>query len=77
MWLLLCLWMWGILFDEFQRLPVDDCPAASCDSGVLARGSEREHVLLLHHLGSSPKVELLILSFVKLKKNIYKEQFLF
>ena len=40
LWLLLCLWMWGIIFGEFQCLPVDDCPAASCDSGVLARGSE-------------------------------------
>ena len=28
------------LFGEFQCLPVDDCPSASCDSGVLARGSE-------------------------------------
>ena len=37
-WLLLCLWMWGIFFGEFQCLPVDVCPAASCDSGVLARG---------------------------------------
>ena len=27
-------------FGEFQCLPVDDCPAASCDSGVLARGGE-------------------------------------
>ena len=33
-------WMWGIFFGEFQCLPVDDCPAASCDSGVLTRGSE-------------------------------------
>ena len=40
LWLLLCLWMWGIFFGEFQGLPVDDCPAASCDSGVLTRGSE-------------------------------------
>ena len=32
--------MWGIFFGEFQCLPVDACPAASCDSGVLARGSE-------------------------------------
>ena len=32
--------MWGIFFGEFQCLPVSDCPAASCDSGVLARGSE-------------------------------------
>ena len=39
LWLLLCLWMWGIFFGEFQCLPVDDCPAASCDSGVLARRS--------------------------------------
>ena len=40
LWLLLCLWMWDIFFGEFQYLPVDDCPAASCDSGVLASGSE-------------------------------------
>ena len=40
LWLLLCLWMWGILFGEFQCLPVDDCSTVSCDSGVLARGSE-------------------------------------
>ena len=32
--------MWGIFFGEFQCLPVDDCSAASCDSGVLTRGSE-------------------------------------
>ena len=29
----------GYHFGEFQCLPVDDCPAASCDSGVLTRGS--------------------------------------
>ena len=40
LWLLLCLWMWGIFFGEFQCLPVDDCSAASCDSGVLVRGSQ-------------------------------------
>ena len=40
LWLLLCLWMWGIFFSEFQCLPVDDCPAATYDSGVLTRGSE-------------------------------------
>ena len=40
LWLLLCLWMWSIFFGEFQCLPVDDCPAASCDSVVLIRGSE-------------------------------------
>ena len=39
-WLLLCLWMWGIFFGEFQCLPVDDCSAVSCDSGVLVRGSD-------------------------------------
>ena len=32
--------MWGILLGEVQGLPVNDCPAASCDSGALARGSE-------------------------------------
>ena len=30
----------GYLFYKFQCFPVDDCPAASSDSGVLARGSE-------------------------------------
>ena len=35
-----CLWMWGIVFGEFQCLPVDDCSAVSCDSSALARGSE-------------------------------------
>ena len=39
--LLLCLWMWGIFFGEFQCLPVDDCSAVTCDSGALTRGSER------------------------------------
>ena len=29
-----------MFFGEFQCLPVDDCPAASCVSDVLARGSE-------------------------------------
>ena len=40
LWLLLCSWTWGILLGEVQRLPLNDCPAASCDSGALARGSE-------------------------------------
>ena len=39
-WLLLCLWLWGIFFGEFQCLPVNDCSAVSCDSVALARGSE-------------------------------------
>ena len=38
--LLLCLWMWGISFGEFQCLPVDDCSTVSCDSTVLTWGSE-------------------------------------
>ena len=25
LWFLLCLWVWGIFFVEFQCLPVDDC----------------------------------------------------
>ena len=41
LWLLLCLWMWGIFSGEFQCLPVDDCSAVSCDSGALTRGTER------------------------------------
>ena len=40
LWLLLCLWMWGILFGEFQCLPLNDCSAVSCDFGAIARGSE-------------------------------------
>ena len=40
LWLLVCLWMWGIFFGEFQCLLVDDCSVVSCDSGALARGSE-------------------------------------
>ena len=40
LWLLICLWMWGIFFGEFQCLPVDDCSAVGCDSSVLERGSE-------------------------------------
>ena len=38
--LLLCFWMWGIFFGEFQCLPFNDCSAVSCDSSALARGSE-------------------------------------
>ena len=40
LWPLLCHWTWGIFFSEFQCPPVNDCPAASCDPGVLTRGSE-------------------------------------
>ena len=40
LWLLLCLWMWGIFIGEFQCLPVNDCSAVSYDSSALARGSE-------------------------------------
>ena len=40
LWHLLCLWMWGIIFGEFQCLPVDDCSAVSCDSSALTRRSE-------------------------------------
>ena len=48
LWLLLCLWIWGIFFGEFQCLPVDDCSAVGCDSGALAR--EWAHIFLLCHL---------------------------
>ena len=41
LWLLLCLWMRGIFFGEFQCLSVKDCSAVNCDSDALARGSER------------------------------------
>ena len=49
LWLLLCLWIWGVFFGEFQCLPVYDCSAVSCDSGALSRGSGHMF-LLLHHL---------------------------
>ena len=32
--------MWGTLSRELRCPPVDDCPAASRDSGILTRGSE-------------------------------------
>ena len=38
LWLLLCLWTWGIFFGEFQCLPVNDCSAVNCDSSAVARG---------------------------------------
>ena len=40
LWILLCLWMRGILFGEFHCLPDNDCSAVSCDSSTLTRGSE-------------------------------------
>ena len=40
LWLLLCLWMWGIFPGEFQCLPIDDCSAVSCDFSALAGRSE-------------------------------------
>ena len=40
LWLLLCIWMWGIFFGEFQCLAVNDGSAVSCDSSALARGSD-------------------------------------
>ena len=51
LWLLLCLWMWGIFFGEFQCLPVDDCSAVSCDSSALTRGSEHtsSYSAILNH----------------------------
>ena len=58
LWLLLCLWMWGIFFGEFQCLLVDDCSAGYCDSSALTRGSEHTSfysaifpmVSFIHHL---------------------------
>ena len=40
LWLLLCLWRWGIFFGEFQCPPVNDCSTVSCDSSALIRGNE-------------------------------------
>ena len=53
LWLLLCLWMWGIFFGEFQCLPVDDCSAVSCDSGARARGIERTSYSVILNLQRS------------------------
>ena len=38
---------WGILFGEFQCLPVNDCSAVNCDSGALSRGSEYLVLIIL------------------------------
>ena len=38
--LLLCLWMRGIFFGEFQCLPVNNCSAVICDSSAFTRGSD-------------------------------------
>ena len=56
--LLLCLWMWGICFGEFQCLPVDNCSAVSCDSGALARGSQHMSSYSAI-LNQSPRVSVL------------------
>ena len=40
LWLLLCLWMWGVFSGEFQCLPGNGCSSVSCDSDALARASE-------------------------------------
>ena len=37
----------GIIFGEFQCLPIDDCSAVSCDSSALARGSLNGFLILL------------------------------
>ena len=69
LWLLLCLWMCGIFFGEFQCLPVDDCPAASCDSGVLTEGNESTSfysAILVQPLTSFNWLLCLILTMVPL-----------
>ena len=41
--------MWCMFFGAFQCLPVNDCPAASYDSGVLAKKLFYFHI---HYLWS-------------------------
>ena len=60
--LLLCLWMWGICFGEFQCLPVNNYSAVSCDSGALSRGSECQSFYVTI-LNQSPNRSLLNLVF--------------
>ena len=65
--LLLCLWMWGIFFGEFQCIPVDDCSAVSCDSSALSRGSECTSfysTVLYQSLSSCSCFSFIIKSFV-------------
>ena len=64
-WLLLCLWMWDIFFGKFQCLPVNYCPAASCDlvflqEGVRARPSTLLSWFRAKHLFSWIKQILLV-----------------
>ena len=40
LWLLLCLWLWGIFFGGFHHLPVDGWSTASCNFGALTGGCE-------------------------------------
>ena len=67
LWLLLCLWMWGIFFGEFQCLSVDDCPAPSCDSPVICFLAKkyvyRSSVGPLYH---SPMIYILLWSYASL-----------
>ena len=69
LWLLLCLWMWGIFFGEFQCLPVDDCSAVICDSGALARGSESTSFYFAI-LNQSPPWHILNVEYLLMKKEI-------
>ena len=64
LWLLLCLWMWGTFFAEFQCFPVIDCSAVSCDSSALARGSERTSFYSTILIQSSLEGLLLIFSYI-------------
>ena len=64
LWLLLCLWMWGIFFGGCQCLPVDDCSTVSCDSGALARGRrQRANSCYVRYLfiGCSLKLYIIVL----------------
>ena len=50
LWLLLCSWMWGIVFGGSQHSSVDGCSAASCNFGVDTGEDERTsfHPAILH-----------------------------
>ena len=39
--LLLCPWIWGVLFGGIQHSPVDGCSAVSCNFGILKRENAR------------------------------------
>ena len=63
LWLLLCLWTWGITFGGFQCHSVNSCWAASCDFRFLA--GEGEHTSFYStNLNQFPFVDFLMMAIL-------------